>query len=474
MCDVHEPLVFHGYLKQVESASNCKHSWECMWWDAKTWGKLFGEKLLHFRIGSRVTEGDVLSSPQWETTCLKGSMSYDEFLQWSDGQRNCRTSCGQEVDSSTHWAYFDYFYMKELEHLEDMKGVIDWGRFGFHGRGVQDSTLWIGTIGANTPCHIDTYGCNLVVQVLGKKRWVLFPMSQSQYLSPTRIPYEESSIYSQVGFPRPCLMSHPELCSSTPYVVTLEPGDVLYVPNQWWHFVENLEFSVSINTWLELPSDNTNRVKEALVMYQVGSLCQGIESIDYLNSIFNPNMMNVATMTSSDLLQLLASKVFQKAESKSKTVGPCSSSSNLDSTECSNISGKKKILQRSKCATLESGAGSSTEVSHHLYTLNWNNLAWCAEHGIEKVRKLSFNTYMASVLGSDIKTEYEKSLSFLKSGKALKIRQDQSHDDSDETSISLQHLKLLIDSLSDYRVIDLIKKVIDEKLQKDGHGYSNR
>lgn len=36
--------------------------------------------------------------------------------------------------------------------------------------------------------------------------------------------------------------------------ITLEPGDLLYVPRHWWHYVESIEEdpTVSINTWVEL------------------------------------------------------------------------------------------------------------------------------------------------------------------------------------------------------------------------------
>ena len=45
----------------------------------------------------------------------------------------------------------------------------------------------------------DSYGCNLVCQVAGSKQWTLFPPSDSAHLSPTRVPYEESSVYSLVN-----------------------------------------------------------------------------------------------------------------------------------------------------------------------------------------------------------------------------------------------------------------------------------
>jgi ribosomal protein L16 Arg81 hydroxylase len=36
-------------------------------------------------------------------------------------------------------------------------------------------------------------------------------------------------------------------------IVTLNPGDVLFVPNGWWHYVETLSsVAISINTWVPL------------------------------------------------------------------------------------------------------------------------------------------------------------------------------------------------------------------------------
>ena len=45
---------------------------------------------------------------------------------------------------------------------------IDWSPFGFSGRGAEQSTLWLGTAGAHTLCHRDTYGLNLVTQLVGR------------------------------------------------------------------------------------------------------------------------------------------------------------------------------------------------------------------------------------------------------------------------------------------------------------------
>lgn len=69
--------------------------------------------------------------------------------------------------SSEHWCYADYKYMNEVfEGDQEILNDINWSDFGFDLKDGKDTTLWIGSKGAYTVCHYDTYGYNLVIQVI--------------------------------------------------------------------------------------------------------------------------------------------------------------------------------------------------------------------------------------------------------------------------------------------------------------------
>lgn len=96
---------------------------------------------------------------------------------------------------------------------------IDWGVFGFPGKNGEHSTIWIGSDGASTPLHMDTYGCNLIAQLSGKKSWTMFHPNDTDKLYPSRIPYEESSIFSEVYIENPDYSRHPKFKETTKYEV---------------------------------------------------------------------------------------------------------------------------------------------------------------------------------------------------------------------------------------------------------------
>ncbi|XP_077472579.1 HSPB1-associated protein 1 homolog [Stigmatopora argus] len=251
-----------GRLQQPAVFLKMTHGWPVLSWTTENLREHLGDRNIRFRLGRR---GET-NEPQFETQCHYVEATMQQFLRWA------KSEAGEDVGSfcdyprSHFWAYADYKYIARIfAHQPDMFEEVKWEAFGFEGRNGKDSTLWIGTEGANTPCHMDSYGCNLVLQVEGRKRWHLFPPEDTSKLYPSRIPYEESSVFSRVNVSHPDLDKFPSFRHASAHVVTLLPGQVLYVPRHWWHYVESVDaLTVSVNTWIELDEDHEARLGEAI------------------------------------------------------------------------------------------------------------------------------------------------------------------------------------------------------------------
>eukprot|EP00903_Cladosiphon_okamuranus_P009113 g8706.t1 len=232
------------------------------------------------------------SSTVWEADCAFLEATVGQFLEWETSTGRLSADEGNhnpfaEYDRSTHWVYADYKHVKEL--AEDwgkaLEHIVDWSAFGCN-KTAADSTIWLGTEGSHTPLHYDTYGVNLVAQLHGKKKWLLYSPDETVRLSPTRVPYEESSVFSRVDARGPDLARFPRFADAHPMEVTLDPGDVLFVPNHWWHFVEAVETSLSVNVWLEAPGDAEDRCSESVARVLMTSLADGLDTEigpDWLN-----------------------------------------------------------------------------------------------------------------------------------------------------------------------------------------------
>ena len=265
-----EPLVIKGQL----------NSWtKSRFWTPNNICRHLGSKTTAFKISpkrdspifqKRFSEKEVV----YETQCDYVETTFNNFLEWLDcssstpskddggseiktplckrvkldpsqsgesstGDKASHPSQTTSIDSSSelpsrethnplmdysktnYWIYADYEYMVHLcKDLPDMLSSVDWSVIGFDARDGKDSTLWIGSEGAHTPCHFDTYGCNFVAQLFGKKKWILFDPQDSDKLYPTRVPYEESSVFCRVNITNPDIIKYPLFNEATAYEVS--------------------------------------------------------------------------------------------------------------------------------------------------------------------------------------------------------------------------------------------------------------
>lgn len=110
--------------------------------------------------------------------------------------------------------------------------------------------VWIGQPHVIAHCHYDGYH-NFYAQLYGTKKFTLFrPINW-----PGLYPYpflHPSHAQAQVNVSDKMDVERFPLVRSVEAVeVVLEPGDLLYMPPLWFHHVESMEVSISVNVWTD-------------------------------------------------------------------------------------------------------------------------------------------------------------------------------------------------------------------------------
>ncbi|KAL7077918.1 hypothetical protein ACQ4LE_002957 [Meloidogyne hapla] len=269
-----QPFILRGFLKEKQ--------WPPMeLWTEKyirgNFGKNKGPVIVRF--GSREhVNGEILHDHK---SIRHQFESFSEMLDWMLGEQKLispNSSTELNINSLTHWAYLDYRDILELLD-EENASFVDWSKLNIFPSNIKnnwkDSTIWIGTPGSYTPCHYDTYGFNLHAQICGYKRWLLFPPKTD--LNATRFPYEESSVFSSIDIIGQTMKKEGNKNIPSPFFVICEPGDLLFIPQKWWHSVQNIgknkeinnKLCISVNKWFPTDNDLIESKKEALLKFMM-------------------------------------------------------------------------------------------------------------------------------------------------------------------------------------------------------------
>ncbi|XP_061413585.1 tRNA wybutosine-synthesizing protein 5 isoform X1 [Lethenteron reissneri] len=115
------------------------------------------------------------------------------------------------------------------------------------------SVFRISSPGIQLWTHYDVMD-NMLIQVVGRKRVVLFSPSDVPFL------YLNGDKSEVLDIDSPDLKTFPEFSKATWHECVLEAGDVLFIPALWFHNVTSLEFGVAVNVfWRHLPLDAYDR-----------------------------------------------------------------------------------------------------------------------------------------------------------------------------------------------------------------------
>ncbi|MFY9529429.1 MAG: cupin-like domain-containing protein [Candidatus Acidiferrales bacterium] len=119
-----------------------------------------------------------------------------------------------------------------FSHFTCPKGFLDPHRV------KRKAKLWFGPKGTVSPLHHDQ-GNGMLGQIHGRKRIKLIPPFETQNL-------RNDECFSDVNLEKINYKKFPSMKGVTILDTVLEPGEFIFIPIGWWHWVKSLDVSVSL------------------------------------------------------------------------------------------------------------------------------------------------------------------------------------------------------------------------------------
>ncbi len=141
----------------------------------------------------------------------------------------------------------DYLTTLNLfEYYPHLKNDVDFYFFDTHTK-INDVGAWIGPANTISGFHADTAN-NVYTQVKGRKMFIICSpeFNKTMYQSKKHV---YGAVASDVDINNFDITKHPKFKDNIFEYVILEPGDVLFVPQNWWHYVQSLDLSISISNF---------------------------------------------------------------------------------------------------------------------------------------------------------------------------------------------------------------------------------
>ncbi|XP_043071228.1 lysine-specific demethylase 8 isoform X2 [Drosophila grimshawi] len=230
-------LEFRNSCYQAEQPTlllNTINHWPAIskWRDLNYLLKVAGNRTVPIEIGSNYV------SDEWSQQLVK----IRDFLYRQFG-RETSSDDNQEVE---YLAQHELF--AQIPTLKSDICVPDYCTVSGDTPSNVDIKAWLGPRHTISPMHNDPKH-NLLCQVFGSKIIILASPADTPNLYPHESEFLNNT--SQIDAAIPDFERFPLLRRTRFYELLLQPGDCLYLPPKWWHYVRSETPSFSVSFWWE-------------------------------------------------------------------------------------------------------------------------------------------------------------------------------------------------------------------------------
>lgn len=189
--------------------------------------RVAGCRTVPVEVGTRYTD------EEWSQTLITVNNFIDKFILNKDQ--------GRGVGYLAQHQLFD-----QIPELKEDIRIPDYCCLGEGDEEHITVNAWFGPKGTVSPLHQDPQH-NFLAQVVGSKYIRLYSPEDT----PRLYPHQSSLLHntSQVDVENPDTERFPEFTEAPYLECVLEPGDVLYIPVQHWHYIRSLQLSFSVSFW---------------------------------------------------------------------------------------------------------------------------------------------------------------------------------------------------------------------------------